>query len=468
MSTNSKKHSRGRIIDKTGYIEVDKLPRRPKREKSYWLNSPNRRSEYTHQLFSFPAKFHPPVVRWALDTFGCRGSVVLDPFTGSGTVQVEALVRGINSLGIDIDPLSCLITQVKSTPLDSKKLQKSLEKIETILLPYTKLHEEQENSAGADISLEQFEEESINIAIPNLPNIHHWFRRYVIIDLARILEAIDQANLEEPVLNFFRACVAAIIRRVSNADPDPVSGLEVTKIQIERNKKRAIKVFNAFTRKARREISQMRMMWEALNNDKALSAFAKVVCGDFLNVDPLETILSVAKDGFPLVVTSPPYCRSVNYSRRHRLEMFWLGLVKSVDELVELSHVYIGRNYVRVNDWTEQRDFGIKDLDDTISHVRKLNHHKGRTVHNYFYSLNETFRHLNNVMAKRGTMVFVIGDSVCCGIPIRTAHFLIEIAQEHFKLQNHFSYGIQNHHMGYGLWNGEGIKQEHVLIFKPR
>jgi hypothetical protein len=91
---NAKPHTRikGRIVTKDGHTEVEKLPRRPDWGVSYWLNSPNGRSEYTHQLFRFPAKFHSPVVQWALGTFGRRGSIVLDPFTGSGTVQVAALL----------------------------------------------------------------------------------------------------------------------------------------------------------------------------------------------------------------------------------------------------------------------------------------------------------------------------------------------------------------------------------------
>jgi hypothetical protein len=361
-----------------------------------------------------------------------------------------------------------LIAQVKSTPIDPEELQESLGKIETILVPFLQIHAEQENVASADITVKQFEKESASVAIPPLPNIFHWFRRYVIIDLARILGAIEQAELEEPVAHFFQACTAAIIRRVSNADPDPVSGLEVTKVQVKRNKKRTIKVFNVFFEKVRREISQMGMMWKALHtNSQAPNTVAHVVRGDILNIKHLLTNLSVLQNGFPLVVTSPPYCRSVNYSRRHRLEMFWLGLVKNADEHVELAHQYTGRRYVRVNDWTEQSDFGIKDLDDTLRQIKERDPHKSRTVHHYFSLMSETFRVLRNVMTKRGTMVCVTGDSVCCGVPIATSNFIAEIAMEHFKFQNRFSYAVRNHHMQYGLWNGDGIKEDHVLVLKP-
>jgi hypothetical protein len=35
-------------------------------------------------------------------------------------------------------------------------------------------------------------------------------------------------------------------------------------------------------------------------------------------------------------------------------------------------------------------------------------------------------------------------------------------------LTKRFSYAIRNQSMQYGLWNGDGIKEEHVLIFKLR
>ena len=48
------------------------------------------------------------------------------------------------------------------------------------------------------------------------------------VDLARILSSIDHVNVPETHRAFFRLIFASIIRRASNADPVPVSGLEVT------------------------------------------------------------------------------------------------------------------------------------------------------------------------------------------------------------------------------------------------
>ncbi len=469
MTMKTKQGLKGRLIESNGHKQVDKLPPKPEYNESYWLNSPNGTPSYTHHLFRFPAKLHPPIVQWALGKYGRKGSAVLDPFTGSGTVQVEALTRGISSLGIDIDPVACLITKAKITPLNPTRLDKALEKIETALTPFIRPEVKLTQLIGADITLELYEKVAANLVIPPIPNIFHWFKRYVIVDLARVFEAIESSKLSKAEALFFKVCAAAIIRRASNADPDPVSGLEVTRIQIERNLTRKIDVIGIFLEKARREAQQMHTLWEACHTlDKGkIKATAEVMCGDALKLDELLTDKPLAPEGFPLIITSPPYCRAVDYSRRHQLEMYWLGFVKDAAEHIALGHQYLGRRLVRVADWDESESFGIKELNKILQKIAKRDPHKARTVHHYFKSMSQVMTVSKKVLKPSGTLVCVIGDSVCCGVSIPTADFVARLAQENFTLQNRFSYALRNHHMQYGLWNGDGIKQEHVLVMKP-
>lgn len=467
MMTDQKRKSNPREPSSAGHLRVDHLPRLPENQVSYWLDSPNGRSEYTHQLFRFPAKFHPPVVRWALGNYGRKGSTVVDPFNGSGTVQVEALVRGISSVGVDIDPLACLIAQAKTTPIDPGELRIAFDKVKAILKAHLDSHSDREAIGGADISEQRFLKESENLDIPEILNITHWFRRYVIIDLARILSAIGQAKLGEPERRFLRACVAAIIRRVSNADPDPVSGLEVTSIQAERNKTRKIKVFSEFFNKVEQSIQGMDRLWESYRSTGA-RAKAYTLAGDATALPEILKDSPIGRDGVPLVITSPPYCRAVEYSRRHQLEMYWLDIVQTPAEHITLTHKYIGRKLVRVNDWKEDTNLGISKLDRTLQLIDNCDPHRGRSVRHYFSSMARVFKAVSIAMKTTGTLVCVIGDSECCGIRVTTSDFIAEVASEHFELQKRFSYALRNHYMQYGLWNGEGIKQEHVLVMKPR
>jgi hypothetical protein len=66
------------------------------------------------------------------------------------------------------------------------------------------------------------------LKLPAIPNISHWFRWYVVVDLARLRKAIQTLRAPASHKAFFMACFGSIIRNMSNADPRPVSGLKVT------------------------------------------------------------------------------------------------------------------------------------------------------------------------------------------------------------------------------------------------
>src|ERR1700744_5512825 len=72
--------------------------------------------ELTHGFHSYPARFHPLLCRRLLAECARPGSVVLDPFVGSGTTLVEAAVRGATGRGVDANPLAVQLATLKATP----------------------------------------------------------------------------------------------------------------------------------------------------------------------------------------------------------------------------------------------------------------------------------------------------------------------------------------------------------------
>lgn len=445
---------------------VGSIPRHPKMGESFDIRSAVGHPAYTHYLFRFPAKFHPPVVSWALETYGESGKPVLDPFTGSGTVQVEALVRGMPSVGIDIDPLACFVTRAKTTPLPPDELVDGLARVDALLRPHRRGDGEPSQVVGGDISEEQFEDTVYGLSYPAIPNLFHWFRRHVVVDLARLFWALDETYLRAEVRHFFRACVASTIRRVSNADPYPVSALEVSRVQAGRNARRAIDVFGEFIAKAQRQIEGMASLyarWRMLPGPRRADA----VWGDALQAraELAHAGLPVA---YPLVVTSPPYCTAVNYSRRHKLEMYWLGLISDREQHIDLAHSYLGRRWVRVADWDSCGEFGVRALDDTLDQIGARKRARSRALRHYFWSMSRAFAEISEVMEPGAVLVCATGDSVSCGVPVATTRYLGELANDHFALRNHFSYVVRNRYMQYPLRNGVGIRREHILVLERR
>ena len=87
-------------------------------------------SQYTHGFHQYPARMHPEIATRLIEKYATNSkTVVLDPFMGSGGVLVEAMLHGNNSIGIDLNPFAVLLSKVKTTPIDPKKLEKSFQDI---------------------------------------------------------------------------------------------------------------------------------------------------------------------------------------------------------------------------------------------------------------------------------------------------------------------------------------------------
>ncbi len=79
-----------------------------------------RTSQYlTHWFYPYKAKFHPQMVKALINWMGLKGEDrLLDPFVGSGTTLIEAKTIGVDSWGVDINPICTLMSRVKCELLD--------------------------------------------------------------------------------------------------------------------------------------------------------------------------------------------------------------------------------------------------------------------------------------------------------------------------------------------------------------
>jgi hypothetical protein len=69
----------------------------------------------THWIYPYKGKFHPQMIRALINVCEVgEGETVLDPFVGSGTTAVEAMLLGANCIGVDTSPLCVLQSRVKT------------------------------------------------------------------------------------------------------------------------------------------------------------------------------------------------------------------------------------------------------------------------------------------------------------------------------------------------------------------
>jgi len=82
--------------------------------KSYFKEGNFSTGYATHGLFPYRGKFHPQLIKGILNILKVQpGEVVLDPMCGSGTLNVEASIIGIDSIGIEKSPFCVLMSKVK-------------------------------------------------------------------------------------------------------------------------------------------------------------------------------------------------------------------------------------------------------------------------------------------------------------------------------------------------------------------
>jgi len=411
--------------------------------------------KFTHYLFRFPAKFHPPALRCLIGRFSKPGDTILDPFCGSGTLLVEALLSGRHAIGMDVDPVAAFISRVKSTPISPQLLERESEALKQDLRRIRRPSREYDRLTRDDLSFSAIQRFRQQLGIPQLPNIEHWFRTYVVLDLARLRQAILKAAVEPRIRDFFLACFASIIRNASNADPVPVSGLEVT-AHMKRldGKGRRIDPFELFERRIDRELRGMRELWE----------HASDVSVHVRRSDATELTRRVAARSIDVVITSPPYNTAVDYYRRHTLEMYWLGLVESHEERLELAPKYLGRAQVRRSNAKLSCTFESEYIKRLITHAGRISPARERAVTHYCSSMQRTLEHIARVLKPKGRAVFVLGNSQWNGQRVRATRLFREIAKTHFEVADVLTYSTRNRYMSYERHNGASINREYALV----
>ena len=101
--------------------------------------------------------------RWLIKN-SQENEIILDPFTGSGTTNVEALSCKRNSVGIDVDPFSRFIAKVKVTPLSESSLKSAQKKL------FENINYDSSLIAKSDL--------------PNFPYRDNWFNKEILLELS--------------------------------------------------------------------------------------------------------------------------------------------------------------------------------------------------------------------------------------------------------------------------------------------
>lgn len=273
-------------------------------------------------LHPYPAKFIDEIPRTLLQILPLpQGSVVLDSFCGSGTTLTECQKLGIASVGVDLNPIACLISRVKTQPM----------------------------AGGFAKTLNAVLQRAINddsAPIPDIPNLNHWFLRPVQYAVASLIQAI--ATAEPSHRDILQLALSSIIVRISNQESDTrYASVEKTVSEGD--------VYKLFARAAQR-------IAETLQRRDYEITDAKIIEADLLTLDAKEIGLNIG-----LVITSPPYPNAYEYWLYHKYRMWWLGF----DPIFVKEHEIGARaHFFKKNHHTEQNFIG--QMDKTFELLRNV------------------------------------------------------------------------------------------------
>jgi hypothetical protein len=417
----------------------------------------------THRLFRFPAKFHPPVIRTLIEKYTDPGERLYDPFCGSGTALVEAAVSGRLSTGVDLDPLAVAVSRAKTRRYNIDELESAADRLVAALqkhdrgaVDYTDLQWQDisETEYKATISREQ-------LWTPAIPKLGHWFRRYVVIDLARIRRAISRLRHVEPdSREFFLLIFAAIIRNASNADPVPVSGLEVTShMKAKDERGRVVDPFSLYRKALKRGLLDVKEWMSQIDDIEA----PQVIHGD-----ATEKVVG-APEKVSAILTSPPYHSAVDYYRRHQLEMFWLRLTETQTERLKLLPRYIGRARVKRSHPLLQQKWPEGGLAaDWERLLAAEDEERARAFRHYIMAMHLAFQHFSSMTDDGAPIIVVVGSSTWNGKSIPTADLFYELAGDAFDHDPPLWYPVKNRYMSYSRRNGANIDKEYVVVLRKR
>lgn len=411
-----------------------------------------------HNVFRYPAKFHPPVASELVKRFSAPGDTVLDPFCGSGTLLIEAVRAGRHARGGDVDPLAVFISDAKTRAYRIEVLEEARRRVLEVADSMGRSEQEHEELKFADLSEEAFGEELGDLWTPAIPNMAHWFRRYVTVDLARLLSTIDDVSGDDAdVASFLRLSFAAVLRNASNADPVPVSGLEVTSHMRRLDEAgRAIDAWSLFRAKSARVMSAI-AEFETERDGTEWTSFATAH----------DARAPHAAPQVQAVITSPPYQSAVDYYRRHQLEMFWLGLTESQADRLTLLPSYVGRANTPQSHPDVKSDWQPRGASEAwLNDIAAVSDRRARDFRAYFSAMTMAFDAIEGALQPGGRAVIVVGRSQWGGVTIPTEGLFKDLVPGTLQLRDHFAYAVSNRTMSYARHNGANINEEHVLVFE--
>ena len=410
------------------------------------------KDRYTHLIHSYPAKLlvHIPYFFLNNTKFSIKGSNVLDPFNGTGTVYLETLLSGRNAFGADANPLARLISKVKATRYDTNELKIYLDKI---------------IKAARKSEL---------MILPEVRNCDMWFSPKNRDALGRLLFQINKIKVNS-IKEFMLVCFSNCIKKVSYADPRVSVPVKINaekysdkpnlkKLALKRineiNTIDVIEKFNSIVVENIKKYKRLESISFQNNSTNEIFHDARK-----LNTD-CDKKMELKSKTIKLIITSPPYAGAQKYIRSCSLSLGWLGL-SDIAGLRELDRKNIGRENYNVHEINILKT-GIRRADILIQKIKVKSIERANIACQYLLEMKTSIDEMIRVLNTNGYLVIVIGNNMICDFEFNTQEYLTTYITSKglildFKLIDSInSYGLMTKRNK----TADIISREYILVFK--
>lgn len=480
-----KEENGGTMITSTDKLLIEKLKALP---IDYWDFREDDTKEYTHGLHNYPAMMVCPISRNIIRMVKELQPVhaLFDPFAGSGTVLVEGMLSGIETVaGNDINPLALLLTKVKTTPIKHDLLVKEtdsllsrissrrselswvLDSIDSYIIDTLGLDVADKKGWGDEAPkyLEQFcEEKKLDIIVPDFKNLGYWFRPRVILELSIIKTEIEKIQ-DKDVRDFIFIALSESIRFVSNRRNGEFKMFRMPVAKVHTFNP---DVFNEFKKILIRNIDKMQDFCEALEKENAhpkVSVFRNDAC----------TLTDAPDDTYDLIITSPPYGDSrttVAYGEYSRLSLQWINLF----DLTEKEIMGVDRSLMGGKKYRNGFEFTLQSptLRESLERIKDTDVERAGDVYSFYADLDASIKSVAAKTCSGGYQFWVVGNRTVKNELLKTDVIITELAPQYgltsiFTVDRNIPNKVmpsQNSPTNVSGATGSTMTMEHIIILR--
>jgi site-specific DNA-methyltransferase (cytosine-N4-specific) len=352
-----------------------------------------------HDLHEYRGKFFPQLVRSLVNISNTSDDgLVLDPMCGSGTTPCEVVASGRSAIGCDLNPLSVLITTVKSRL--AMEAPEKFHRVVTSSLDKMKF---------AHVSPEKTWNDE------DLAYLKRWFDPRALKDIAAIRADIQTVR-DPKYRQFFRVCLSNIIRSVSwQKEVD-------LRVRKEVRNYEPSGALRAFEREVR---SQMDRIYPYLQVLPARDRVPKLTIKNG-NAVHMTDLFPEHVGAVDLLVTSPPYATALPYLDTDRLSLIVLGLLPRGEHRATERDM-IGTREVtereRLEQWERYQARRVelpREVRTLVEAIAKHNHGEGvgfrrrnlpALLGTYFLAMLDAMRSAHALMKHGAPGYYVVGNN---------------------------------------------------------